>query len=250
MAKENLWEKIKKRYEDWIIIKEIYKLFAGIPSLAPFVMAIVSWISKLIDFIIPCMNWLIGIAFLVIVIQTIRLRPCINRTLLFTTSSPSASFSDIANELERVYGFPRNKMFSLLLGGYWKGDFDDKKAKGPPRLEVLQALHDEESTREHFVFAYKHEIQPIMSEDLPDGGVSVDLRPFLPVPDKNTKNWTNENCEKAFEELANQEENHHANYMWPNYVPDIIKPILMCIRIPKTLLESFLKKEKILKYLI
>lgn len=165
--------------------------------------------------------------------------------LLFTTSNPTASFSDIAENLSRTHRLPENKILGLLLQGYWNGYFEDKETEAVKRLDMLKIMHDLESVSQHFIFAYKHDTPPATSEDLPDGGVRLDMRPVLPVPDANTNNWTIENCQKAFEKLAKESTTIYPNASWPEYIPELMLPTFGMIKISYASYKKFVKKEKL-----
>src|SRR6185437_8169739 len=66
---------------------------------------------------------------------------------------------------------------------------------------------------------------------------------MIPVPHRNTSGWTEENCQKAFKALADQPKFHSGN--WPEYIPQIIRPCLLAIKIKEKPLCKFLKKEKL-----
>lgn len=243
MSKPSWYKKVKETFDCWLIIKELCAILSAIkvPLVFEFLTAVINYFKPISPTLLYSIT---GIVVLACLCQIIKARPYCKSLLLFTTSDPLASLEEIAEELERVYGFPKNKIFALLLGGYWRGCFDNKEVEGPNRLQILKVLHDVHPAQNDFIFAYENQKQPATHKDLPDGGCSVDTRPYLKVPHANTENWTTENCQKAFEELASESKRNYPNNIWPSYMPEHVK-VLYLVRIPKSLLKFFLKKEKI-----
>jgi len=167
----------------------------------------------------------------------------LNFPLLFTTSNPLASLPEVAKEASKTLSCDKNKLFSLLLNGYWRGSFDKKGMNNLNRLAALKAMHNNKTASKGFIFAYNHERQP--ATDLQNGEADYD-KPILCVPDANTDNWTLDNCQAAFNELANQPRSYNSHDLFPEYIPEIMTPIFHMIKISQTLFKSFLMKENII----
>jgi hypothetical protein len=73
---------------------------------------------------------------------------------------------------------------------------------GPQPIEVLRSLH---GTGDVYpvLFVIKGDEPAPVSVPRDDGGVDVDVRVRLPVPNGSPATWNDDNCQEAFEALAN-----------------------------------------------
>lgn len=165
--------------------------------------------------------------------------------LLFTNINEYRSLFDIGKALDQFYNLPTGSIFSLLLQGYWKGEFDGNNTQGIDRITLLKNIHDTESINEHFIFAYSYAKKPNIITELPNGGCRIDIRPVLPVPNANTDTWTNENCKEAFEVFVKKFQYGYSYF--PDCIPDFLHPGFMeCKKISQDVLVGFLKKQKVI----
>jgi len=180
----------------------------------------------------------------------------INSSLLFTKSNPLASLPDIAEELAKQLNLCPSKVLVLFLQGYWQGFFEKRVWQKSfekngimcfPRLDLLKLMHDIPCLNRYFVFAYKDTEKPATREECEDGTVVVDIRPILPVPNKDTRTWRGKDCREAFAMLADRCQASRDPYnAWPAYVPELMYPVFRMFKISKKRTVSFLKKEKAL----
>jgi len=164
---------------------------------------------------------------------------------LFTAINPYRSLFDIGKELDKLYNLPTGSSFSLLLQGYWKGEFDGDNCQGIDRLTLLKNLHNTDCINEYFIFAYSYAKKPNIITELPNGGCRIDIRPVLPVPNANTDTWTNENCKEAFKVFVKKFQYSYSYF--PDCIPDFLHPGFMeCKKISQDVLVGFLKKQKVI----
>ena len=67
------------------------------------------------------------------------------------------------------------------------------------------------------LFVVRGDEAPSTSRELPDGSVSVDIRPEVPVPSLDTDIWDEANCQDAFDALAQATSTEH----YPEIAPGL-----------------------------
>ena len=67
------------------------------------------------------------------------------------------------------------------------------------------------------LFVVRGDEAPPTSRNLPDGSVSVDIRPEVPVPSAHTDIWDEANCQDAFDALAQATSTEH----YPEIAPGL-----------------------------
>ena len=67
------------------------------------------------------------------------------------------------------------------------------------------------------LFVVRGDEAPSTSRELPDGSVSVDIRPEVPVPSLGTDTWDEANCQDAFDALAQATSTEH----YPEITPGL-----------------------------
>jgi hypothetical protein len=161
---------------------------------------------------------------------------------LFTNINQYRTLFDIGKELDQFYNLQTGTSFSLLMQGYWKGEFDGNNTKGMDRLTLLKNFHNTDCINKHFIFAYSYAKKPNIITDLPNGECRIDTRPVLPVPNANTDTWTNENCKEAFEVFVKKFQ--YSDSYFPYCIPNDLHPGFMGFKeITQEVLIAFLKKQ-------
>ena len=85
------------------------------------------------------------------------------------------------------------------------------------RLELLKKMFQTRDRYDGILFVVRGDEAPSTSSELPDGSVSVDIRPEVPVPSLDTDIWDEANCQDAFDALAQATSTEH----YPEITPGL-----------------------------
>ena len=100
-----------------------------------------------------------------------------------------------------------------LIQAWWRGEL---QATGNiTRLKAIDALFTSVAARP--LFWVNGEPEPKTIWEHPDGSAEVFIGPILKVPSHSPDEWSDENCNDAFEEIAKD---------WDNQAFDLIRPII------------------------
>jgi hypothetical protein len=91
-----------------------------------------------------------------------------------------------------------------MVRAWWLGEF---VGSAPPRLEFLKkmfAKRNDHNELNEIVFVIEGEVQQPTTKELSDG-ITVDIRPRIPVPSVMTDEWDEVQCDAAFREFGSDE---------------------------------------------
>jgi hypothetical protein len=117
------------------------------------------------------------------------------------SSNLSLSIREIAEHWSREIRPPASprEIREEMTRSWWRGELPI--TGGSQAIEVLRSLHGA-GHRYAVVFVGEGHEPPPISMPLDDGGVEVDVRVRLPVPNGNPDTWNEDNCREALEALA------------------------------------------------
>jgi hypothetical protein len=93
----------------------------------------------------------------------------------------------------------QNELYAFLERAWWLGEIHG----GVARLEILKRMFKSMRHRDDLGIVFVVDGDPAPpDEELPDGGVRVDIRYIVPVPSSDTDTWNEVNCADAFDALA------------------------------------------------
>ena len=94
----------------------------------------------------------------------------------------------------------KKELYACLESAWWLGEIRGCAAMS--RLELLKRMFQTRDRYDGILFVVRGDEAPRTSRNLPDGSVSVDIRPEVPVPSLDTDTWDEANCQDAFDALA------------------------------------------------
>jgi hypothetical protein len=110
------------------------------------------------------------------------------------------SFLEIADHWAGELRQPNryNQLLQNLIRGWWSGQFGLVEVER--RLAMLKWLYKHH--RNDISFLIPGRVEPEATQELPDGGVVVDISYRVPLANDDPTSWTQANCAQAFKELA------------------------------------------------
>jgi hypothetical protein len=122
---------------------------------------------------------------------------------MFPIREATLSFGEISDYWSREIQPPASadELLDLLVGAWWLAEI--RSRTGATRLELLKRMFERMygNGDTPIVFIVGHSTAPPLQE-LPDGGLQIDLRPRISVPSSNIGIWDEDNCSDAFKMLA------------------------------------------------
>ena len=112
---------------------------------------------------------------------------------------PDLSIRDIADYWSRETQATELELRDVIVRAWWGGHLQNPA--GTPRLEALKILF-EESREDSIAFVLGSVDSPPVETKRDDGGVDVDLRLRVPLPNNTPEAWTDANCADAFDALS------------------------------------------------
>ena len=112
------------------------------------------------------------------------------------------SFLEIADHWAGELGQPNryNQLLEDLIRGWWSGQFGSVEVER--RLAMLKWLYKHH--RNDISFLNLDHVEREATQELPDGGVVVDISYRVPLPNEDPSLWTQANCAQAFKGLADR----------------------------------------------
>jgi hypothetical protein len=133
---------------------------------------------------------------------------------MFPITTDKLSLFKIADYWSREIQPPasRDELLALLEGAWWRGEISGDSAT--TRLQFLKNMFKliPKCDAPRIVFVAGGEAGPPTYFELPNGSVSVDVRPRVPVPSTDTDTWNEDSCAEAFQALAGIEEPSSKHY--------------------------------------
>ena len=120
---------------------------------------------------------------------------------IFPISKSKLPLHEISDYWSREIRPPasQNELYALLEQAWWLGEIQG----GVARLEILKRMFKSMRHRDDLGIVFVVDGDPAPpNEELPDGGVRVDIRYPVPVPSLDTDSWDDANCADAFDALA------------------------------------------------
>ncbi len=111
------------------------------------------------------------------------------------------SIRDIADYWSRETHATELELRDVIVRAWWGGNLQNPA--GTPRLEALKILF-EERREDWITFVLDSVDSPPVETERDDGGVEVDLRLRVPLPNNTPEAWTDANCADAFDVLSRE----------------------------------------------